>query len=248
MRKLLALTVATLLAGSLAACAGGSTADDEVRTVVTDFYAALAGSDFEKACSLVSSDAELDGFECEAALEAVEVLGEHEPADYGDFAIESVEISGDDAVVELRGGEGTSKLVNAVSGWRIIEDTSLGYGATLLAIGDIDNEADSLEDDLAAFEGPDVSDHLRCDYLLGSEYRFVGGGRLRNDGTEDARVKVTFTWMLLGSDPVKESKTVNVPAGRGRDVQVSLPATGDQIDAHQSAEGECRTNSVVLTD
>lgn len=247
MKKLVALGVVAISLGSLVACGGEPSSEDEVKDVVIAFYAALGNSDFDEACTLVSSTINLDGADCESALEAVETKGEYDPERYGDFVVDQVEVSGDDATVELRGDEGTSKLAKAVSGWKIVENTSLDYGTTLLSINEIGAEIEVSEDEIDGYGEPDVSHRLKCDYLLGdSDYRFVGGGRVKNDGPSDVRVRVNFTWIMLGSDPVKHSETVRVPSGQGRDVQVSVPASIDEISAHQSADGECRSNARVL--
>ena len=59
-------------------------------------------------------------------------------------------------------------------------------------------------------------------------------------------VRVTVRWTLLGEDPVKTAQRVRLPASSSKDIQIRVPATGDQIDAHQSADGECEPNAEVV--
>ena len=92
---------------------------------------------------------------------------------------------------------------------------------------------------------------LTCDYLLGDavdddEYRFVAGGTLVNPEPEPVTVRVTARWTLLGEDPVKTATRVRVPASSSKKIQIRVPATGDEIDAHQSAGGECEPKAEVV--
>jgi hypothetical protein len=88
-----------------------------------------------------------------------------------------------------------------------------------------------------------------CDSPLGDDldkYSFVADGKLTNTGNIGIIVKFKAEWKLLGSDPVTTAKTVRIKPGRDKDVQVSLPVTGEQIDAHQSADGECETDVEIV--
>ena len=98
---------------------------------------------------------------------------------------------------------------------------------------------------------PEIDADLTCDYLLGDslnddEYRFVAGGTLENTGNVGAVVRVTVEWKLLGEDPVTFSRNLRVKRGYERDVQIKVPATSDQIDAHQSAEDDCKPRAKIV--
>lgn len=92
---------------------------------------------------------------------------------------------------------------------------------------------------------PEVQYDIRCDYLLGGgdidEYRFVAGGELVNVSASavDLAVQVVYSWDRLGSDPVSVDRLYRVKEGATRDVQITVPASPDDIDAHQAADGEC---------
>lgn len=86
-----------------------------------------------------------------------------------------------------------------------------------------------------------------CDYRDDlNEYSFVASGTLTNTGNIGIIVRFKAEWKLLGSDPVTTAKTVRIKPGRDKDVQVSQPVTGEQIDAHQSADGECETDVEIV--
>jgi hypothetical protein len=88
-----------------------------------------------------------------------------------------------------------------------------------------------------------------CDYLRGDDldgYSFVASGTLTNTGNIGIIVRFKAEWTLLGSDPVTTAKTVQIKPGRDKDVQVSLPGTGQQIDAHQRADEECETDVEIV--
>lgn len=102
---------------------------------------------------------------------------------------------------------------------------------------------------------PDGSYELNCDYVLGDfgesgnperGFRFVGGGEVENTGNVGIRTRVRIRWQLLGGEPVVEDRTVKVPVGGRRDVQVSVAATQDQIDLHQSADGDCSARASIV--
>ncbi len=115
-----------------------------------------------------------------------------------------------------------------------------------------DAEVDpTLDEPDPAFSEPEINDTLTCDYLLGDssdfdDYRFVAGGAVTNNGGVGAVVRVRATWKLLGEKPVKISRKFRVKAFEEREWQVKVPATPDQIDAHQSAEGECDTSAKLI--
>jgi len=95
---------------------------------------------------------------------------------------------------------------------------------------------------------------LNCDYLLkfdeslngNNDHRFVGGGTLENTGNIGIRVRVTYKWKLLGQGPLTVKKTYKVRRNETRDIAVNIPATDDQIDAHQSADGDCTAKATIV--
>lgn len=104
-----------------------------------------------------------------------------------------------------------------------------------------------------ALPDPKGTFNLNCDYVLGdfSEsssqgFRFIAGGRLRNTGNIGIVTRVTVTWEQLGQAPIKAVKTVSIKRGHSKRVSFSLPATSDQIDLHQSSDGNCDTKVKIL--
>lgn len=100
---------------------------------------------------------------------------------------------------------------------------------------------------------PDGEYTTTCDYVLGdfndlseNGFRFVAGGRLRNTGNVGIKIRFTATWEQLGQEPIRESKTIRLARGKSRRVSITVPATGDQIDLHQSADGDCRTHVTMV--
>lgn len=102
----------------------------------------------------------------------------------------------------------------------------------------------------AAAESPDGEYDLTCDYSLGGDdtpdYRFIGGGTIENTGNIGMRVRVTYKWRLLGQGYHTERRTYRLKPGQSRDVDVSVPATSEQISAHQSADSDCKTSVKML--
>lgn len=92
---------------------------------------------------------------------------------------------------------------------------------------------------------PDGEFTSQCDYLLGdhseteSGYRFVAGADLENTGNIGLRVQVVASWSLLGADPLTETRDVELEPGQTDSVQITVVATQDQIDMHQSADADC---------
>ena len=102
---------------------------------------------------------------------------------------------------------------------------------------------------------PDGTSNLTCDYVLGDfnesgdpskGFRFIGGGRIRNTGNIGIVVRVTFTWDMLGQEPLRVRKKYRLRRDQSRRVNVSVPGTQDQIDLHQSAHGDCRSHVTIL--
>jgi hypothetical protein len=95
-------------------------------------------------------------------------------------------------------------------------------------------------------ESPDGEYDLNCDYVLEPSYRFIGGGTIENTGNIGIRVRVTYKWRLLGQGSHIEQRTYRLKPGQSREVDVSVPATGEQISAHQSADSDCKTSVKML--
>lgn len=100
---------------------------------------------------------------------------------------------------------------------------------------------------------PDGEYDLNCDYLLkfsddlqSNDHKFVGGGTLMNTGNVGIRVQVTFKWNLLGQNPLIIRKVYKLKRGAERDINVSAPASTEQIDAHQSADGKCSSKVRIV--
>lgn len=110
-----------------------------------------------------------------------------------------------------------------------------------------------LEDTEEAPAKPSADVDPKCDYLLGDfasgtekGYKFVGSAKITNTGGGDIKVRVTGRWEQLGSDPIREQKTVTVREGKSRTVRLKVLATQDQISAHQSADGECKVTGKIV--
>lgn len=100
---------------------------------------------------------------------------------------------------------------------------------------------------------PDGTYSLNCDMLLGdftenpeTGYRFVAGGKVKNTGNIGTVVEVEAEWEVLGSEPVVETRRVRLPIGQTRNVDITVPATDDQIDAHQSADSRCQIDGTMI--
>lgn len=123
-----------------------------------------------------------------------------------------------------------------------------------LAEGDVEESA-TPEPVPPALPNPDGEYDMICDYELGdfgdsgnpeAGYRFVAGGSLENTGNVAIKAQVTFKWRLLGQGWYTERKTYKVPYNRSRDVDITIPVDSGMIDAHQSAEADCRTNVKIV--
>lgn len=117
------------------------------------------------------------------------------------------------------------------------------------------DEEDEPEEPAAPAAEPDGEYELNCDYLLdfdeslngNDNHKFVGGGTLTNTGNVGIKVRVAFKWRLLGQNPLIVKKTYKVKRNQEREINVTVPVTGEQIDAHQSADGDCDVK-VKITD
>jgi hypothetical protein len=119
--------------------------------------------------------------------------------------------------------------------------------------GAADEEAE-MEPEPETEPDPNGDYELDCDYILGDYdsddpmegYRFVGGGTLTNTGNVGIRVRVTYKWRQLGSSAISAKKTYKLRVGDDREVNTTVPATSDQIDAHQSADGKCSAKATIV--
>jgi len=107
--------VVALVVLALALCACGRSGDRRiVRSVATDFYAAVDQHDGARACSVLSADTRkaLEEQESKSCAEAVEDL------DLTGGSVGKVSVYSTNAAVELRGGD-TVFLQDTKEGWRI---------------------------------------------------------------------------------------------------------------------------------
>jgi hypothetical protein len=104
-------------------------------------------------------------------------------------------------------------------------------------------------------EDPQGQFTLNCDYELGDfgdsgdpnlGFRFIAGGDIRNTGNVGLVVRVTYRWKMLGQPTVKVSKNYRLSVDKTREIDFSMPVTGEQIDAHQSADGECSARAKYI--
>lgn len=111
------------------------------------------------------------------------------------------------------------------------------------------------EEPVAEEPSPDGEYDLGCAYELGDfgesgdpakGYRFTAGGSLKNTGNTNIRVRVTYQWKRLGTSPKKLQKVYKVREGQERDVNVTVIASDNDIDAHQNADAECKATATIL--
>jgi hypothetical protein len=101
---------------------------------------------------------------------------------------------------------------------------------------------------------PDAKYTSQCDYLLGNfndldpnGYRFVAGARITNTGNVGVVVELRAKWDQLGTSPITKTRQTRIDVGKSKPVNITVLATGDQIDLHQSADGHCSAK-VALVD
>lgn len=71
-------------------------------------------------------------------------------------------------------------------------------------------------------------------------------GWRKTSGNIGIRVEVIFRWEQLGSDPVEKRLDERLEVGQRKRVNVSVPVTGDQVDAHQSADSKCAAKANIV--
>ena len=92
---------------------------------------------------------------------------------------------------------------------------------------------------VAAVPSPDGTFTGACDYTLGNDPAggtavATGDITAANTGNIGMTVRLTITWPQQGYSPLRESKTVRVPAGGSQDVQFNMPLTYDQLSNLQN--------------
>lgn len=109
------------------------------------------------------------------------------------------------------------------------------------------------EEEEPATPDPEADVESSCDYLLSfsddystSAHKFVAGATITNTGNIGVVVRLKATWTLLGGEPVTAEKTARIKRGGEREIQISKPATDNQIDAHQSANGKCKAKGTII--
>jgi len=119
---------------------------------------------------------------------------------------------------------------------------------------DSSNDGGSNDPDSPALPDPDGSYELTCDYLLGdftegsdAGYKFVAGRTIENTGNVGIVARLRVRWQQLGTEPVLEERTLRVKVGRTKRVDITRLATSGEIDAHQSANGDC-SSAVKIVD
>jgi len=142
--RTLSLALLATAAMGVSACGGddsGGGGDDEsqIRAVVSDYAAAIADQDGDKACGYLTDSArksveaagsslEADG--CGDIMEKVlEQTSEADRDDLKDVEVVSVEIDGDHATVQVKAGDDTgdpSTLVKEDGDWKIAVDQDAG--------------------------------------------------------------------------------------------------------------------------
>lgn len=139
---------------------------------------------------------------------------------------------------------------------KVVTQTVTDSGGGIANPPDADDSPLVEEEDPPEPPDPDAEYKLNCAYLLGDfgesgdpskGYRFVGGGTLRNTGNVGVRVRVTYKWQLLGQSPKTLKKTYKLLHGQGpREVDSTVPATSDEIDQHQRADGDCSAKATII--
>lgn len=135
-----------------------------------------------------------------------------------------------------------------------VAETDTATADSEVADGEVE-ETSTPEPEPEPVPDPDGTYELSCDYDLGdfdesgideAGYKFIAGGTLKNTGNVGIVADVTYKWRLLGQGWLKETKTYKVPYDRKRDVDILIPVGSEEIDAHQSADGDCRTSVKIV--
>lgn len=130
--------------------------------------------------------------------------------------------------------------------------TACGGNSASTVTETVTQEAAAASTESAASAKPSTTEargtyELNCSYDLGegtnddpaADYRFTAGGDLTNTSDAPGVVEVTYKWRRLGTSAVKVKKTYRLGAKSTREVNITVPASSDDIDAHQDADGKC---------
>lgn len=92
-----------------------------------------------------------------------------------------------------------------------------------------------------------------CNYLLGNftegteaGYKLVAGGTIENTGNVGVVATARARWTMLGGEPVTQTRKVRLRRGQSKEIQMRVLATQAQIDAHQAADGKCKTDVTIV--
>lgn len=115
------------------------------------------------------------------------------------------------------------------------------------------DESQKPEKPAAAVPDPKGTFEGNCNYLLGdftegteAGYKLVAGGTVENTGNVGIVATVKARWTMLGAEPVTESRKVRLKRGQSKEVQLRVLATQAQVDAHQAADGKCKTDVTIV--
>jgi len=122
------LAVAAATTG-IGACGSDDSGNDEatIKQVLTDYTAALAAGDGEKACGFVAEEGkkqleQVGGGDCVKAISALsQLIPAPEKAKLTDLEIVSVRIDGDRATAEIRGADRPAQLQKVDDNWLIVD-------------------------------------------------------------------------------------------------------------------------------
>jgi hypothetical protein len=99
---------------------------------------------------------------------------------------------------------------------------------------------------------PDGTYSLTCGVRLGDftegphGYRFVADGTLKNTGNIGIVVHVTGRWELKGAPPVTTTQNFKLDIDENQKVQMTVPSSQQEVDAHKKAGSHCKTNIKIL--
>jgi hypothetical protein len=142
--RTLSLALLTTAAIGVAGCGGddsggGGDDDSQIRDTVTNYAAAIAEKDGDKACDFLTKSAReqveaagkaMDAGDCGEVLEqATEQASDEEREQLKDVEVVSVKVDGDRATVQVKAGDDTgdpSTLVKEDGEWKIAVDQDTG--------------------------------------------------------------------------------------------------------------------------
>ena len=99
---------------------------------------------------------------------------------------------------------------------------------------------------------PDGTYSLTCGVRLGDftegphGYRFVAHGTLKNTGNIGIVVHVIGRWELKGAPPATTAENFKLDVDEKQQVEMTVPTTQQNVDAHKKAGNHCKTNIKIL--